>query len=58
MRAMLARRIDIVVVIWALALGFGWSFAALSHSQLTNSQWSSAPQAGPVWVVADPDGSR
>lgn len=57
MRELLARRIDVVVVIWVLALGIGWSVCALNHSQLTASQWSSTPQ-GPVWLVSGPDAGR
>jgi hypothetical protein len=58
MRAALASRIDVVVVVWVLALAIGWSFYALSRAELTNSQWSSAPQSGPVWVVSDQGASR
>ncbi|MGZ6268144.1 MAG: hypothetical protein ACXWNR_06250 [Candidatus Limnocylindrales bacterium] len=54
MRATLARRFDVVIVVWVLSLAIGWSFCALSRAQLTNSQWPSAPQSGPIWVVSDP----
>ncbi len=54
MRATLASRFDVVIVVWVLTLAIGWSFCALSRAQLSDSQWSSAPQSGPIWVVADP----
>jgi hypothetical protein len=53
MRAELVRHFDVVVVVWVLTLAIGWSFVALSHSQLSPDQWSSAPQNGPAWVVSD-----
>lgn len=51
MRAELLKHFDVVVVVWVLALAIGWSVCALSHSQLPADQWSSAPQAGPVWAI-------
>jgi hypothetical protein len=57
-RATLANRFDVVVVVWVLALAIGWSFYTLSRAQLTNSQWSSAPQSGPAWVVSGQDAPR
>ncbi|MGA3057980.1 MAG: hypothetical protein ABSE70_08115 [Candidatus Limnocylindrales bacterium] len=58
MRATLAGRLDVIVVVWVLALAVGWSFYALSRAQLTDAQWSSAPQSGPVWVVTGQDASH
>jgi hypothetical protein len=51
MREAILHRFDVLVVVWVLALAVGWSVVALSHSQLSNDQWSQVPQAGPVWVV-------
>jgi hypothetical protein len=51
MRAELARHLDVIVVIWTLALVVSFSLVTLSRAQLTNDQWSRAPQAGPIWVV-------
>ena len=53
MRAELVKHLDVVVVVWVLALAVGWSFVALSHAQLSPDQWSSAPHNGPAWVVSD-----
>jgi hypothetical protein len=56
MRAELARHIDVVIVVWALALAICFSFAMLSRAQLTNDQWSYQP-SGPAWVYpAAPQG--
>ena len=58
MRAELARHLDVIVVIWTLALVVSFSLVTLSRAQLTNDQWSHAPQAGPIWVVpGDAQGS-
>ena len=51
MRAQLARHLDVVVVIWALALLVSWTAITLSRAPLSNAQWDHAPQYGPVWVV-------
>ncbi len=50
-RAELARHLDVIVVIWTLALVVSFSLVTLSRAPLTNDQWSQAPQAGPIWVV-------
>jgi hypothetical protein len=50
MRDAFVRHFDVVVVVWVLALAVGFSLVALSHSQLSADQWSSAPQHGPAWV--------
>ena len=52
MRELIARRFDVVIVIWAIALGFAWTVGCLWHcqSQLDSNQWASAP-AGPVWMI-------
>jgi hypothetical protein len=49
MRAELAHHLDLVVVIWVLALAVGFSVAMLTHSQLSADQWTYQAQ-GPVWV--------
>jgi hypothetical protein len=49
-RAELARRFDVVVVVWALALMVGFMVAGLSHTQLSNDQWTN-PGSGPHWIV-------
>jgi hypothetical protein len=50
--------LDVIVVIWTLALVVSFSLVTLSRAQLTNDQWSHAPQAGPIWVVpGDAQGS-
>jgi hypothetical protein len=54
MRAALLARFDVVIVVWVLALAIGWCFFALSHTQLTESQWSTGSQSGPAWMVPDP----
>lgn len=53
MREAVLEHFDVLVVVWVLALAIGWSVVALSHSQLSADQWSSAPQNGPAWVVAN-----
>lgn len=50
-RDMLARHLDVVVVVWVLALAIAWSALALSRAQLSTDQWSTPPQQGPVWMV-------
>jgi len=50
MRAELAKHLDVVVVVWVLALAVGWSLVALSRSELRQDQWTSAPQAHAAWV--------
>ena len=55
MRETLGRHLDVVVVIWVLALAVGWSMVALSKAQLSPDQWSSAPQSGAAWVVPSGD---
>jgi hypothetical protein len=57
-RATLASRFDVVIVVWVLALAIGWSLCALSRAQLSDSQWSSAPQSGPIWVVSAQDAAH
>jgi hypothetical protein len=49
MRASLNQHFDVVVVIWVLTLLFSFSLVSISKSNLTQDQWSSAPQSGPVW---------
>jgi len=56
-RAELSAHFDVLVVVWVLALAVGWSCYAVSHTQLTTSQWSSAPHSGPAWVYPDPNGN-
>jgi len=51
MRAELVRHIDVVVVVWALALVMGWMLITLSRAPLSNAQWDHATQAGPAWMV-------
>lgn len=58
MRELIVRRFDVVIVIWVLALAIGWSYCALARTELTNTQWSSAPQSGPAWVVTNLDATR
>jgi hypothetical protein len=58
MRELVVRRFDVVIVIWVLALAIGWSYCALARTELTNTQWSSAPQSGPAWVVTDLNATR
>lgn len=58
MREQFVRHFDVVVVIWALTLCLGWTLAALSRSQLSDTQWSCCQQSGPVWVVPDGGGSN
>jgi hypothetical protein len=53
MREAVLEHFDVVVVIWVLALAVGWSMFALSHSQLSQDQWSQVPQNGPAWVIVD-----
>jgi hypothetical protein len=55
MRETLISHFDVVVVVWALALALSWTVLVLSRAELTNDQWSHAPQAGPVWIVPDGD---
>jgi hypothetical protein len=51
MRAQLISHFDVVVVVWALALGIAWTVVVLSRSQLSADQWSSEPPSGPIWAV-------
>ena len=53
MREAFLEHFDVVVVIWVLALAIGWSIFALSHAQLSQDQWSQAPQNVPAWVVSN-----
>ncbi len=53
MRAELAKHLDVVVVIWVLTLAIGWSFVALTHSELRQDQWGPAPQAQSGWVFTN-----
>ena len=50
MREALVKHFDVVVVIWVLALAVGFSLVALSHSELRQDQWGSAPQAQSGWA--------
>ena len=52
MRESIGRHLDLVVVIWVLALAVSWSMVSLSRAQLSPDQWSSPPQSGPAWVVS------
>jgi hypothetical protein len=56
MREAFLAHFDVVVVIWVLALAIGWSIFALSHAQLSQDQWSQAPQNVPAWVVSNDAG--
>ncbi len=53
MREELLKHLDVVVVIWVLALAVGWSVVSLSRAPLSSDQWTSAPQSGPAWVVSN-----
>jgi len=48
MRSSLNQHFDVVVVIWALALLVSFSLVSLSKANLSQDQWSSAPQSGSV----------
>jgi hypothetical protein len=54
LRAELSAHFDVVVVTWVLALAIGWCCFAVSHAQLTASQWSSTTPSGPFWMYPDP----
>jgi hypothetical protein len=51
MRAELVRHFDVVIVVWALALGVLWTMVALSRAELNPNQYCCDQPAGPVWVV-------
>jgi hypothetical protein len=51
MRAQLIRHLDLVIVIWALALGVVWTMVAISRTETGDTQWFHANQAGPAWVI-------
>jgi len=51
MRAELARHLTSSSLSGRIALVVSFSLVTLSRAQLTNDQWSRAPQAGPIWVV-------
>jgi len=53
-RAELSAHFDAVIVVWVLALAIGWCCYAVSHAQLTASQWSSVQHSGPAWIYPDP----
>ena len=58
MREEISRHLDVVVVIWILALAVSWSVVTLSRAQVGTDQWSTTPQSGPVWIVTDGSGTN
>ena len=52
MREQLVRHLDVVIVVWALALCVAWTFVALSHSPLGYNQGSGWTDIGADWVAA------
>ena len=56
MRETLVRHFDVVVVIWVMALTFGWSIAWVGAAGAAGAgtRWSAPPAHGPVWVVTPP----
>jgi hypothetical protein len=53
MRAQLLRHLDVVVVVWALALGLAWTLVVLSRTETGDTQWCSWEHSGPAWIVGD-----
>lgn len=51
MRAQLIRNLDVVIVVWALALGMAWTCLAIARTETGATQWCSGDQSGPVWLI-------
>ncbi len=50
MRATFGRYFDVIVVVWAIALGMCWSVYAIGHAPVAADHWT-APNSAPAWFV-------